>query len=297
MATLDFTTLVMQDGVMSSLFGVENTGPLLAFLPVITIGLLFGLAIDYELFLMTRVHEEYSKTGDNDHSIRVGIKESGPVIVAAALIMFSVFLAFIFQDDTAVKSMGLSLAFGVLFDAFIVRMTLIPALTKLFGNASWYLPKWLSALLPKIDVEGKALEDHHQSSTSNKTQSEAPRYREFADVDNHHKQSQSTVDNKRHLDRNTSYYDDNVDYETLYTEEGTPKEYENHQHHEYYERPSHFDKTTHLYKDLTDDNMDQDVLFKALMLYAREHNRHVFDKYQTNHVEHQNDDKEGGERY
>ena len=297
MATLGFTTLVMQDGVMSSLFGVENTGPLLAFLPVITIGLLFGLAIDYELFLMTRVHEEYSKTGDNDHSIRVGIKESGPVIVAAALIMFSVFLAFIFQDDTAVKSMGLSLAFGVLFDAFIVRMTLIPALTKLFGNASWYLPKWLSALLPKIDVEGKALEDHHQSSTSNKTQSEAPRYREFADVDNHHKQSQSTVDNKRHLDRNTSYYDDNVDYEALYTEEGTPKEYENHQHHEYYERPSHFDKTTHLYKDLTDDNMDQDVLFKALMLYAREHNRHVFDKYQTNHVEHQNDDKEGGERY
>lgn len=297
MATLGFTTLVMQDGVMSSLFGVENTGPLLAFLPVITIGLLFGLAIDYELFLMTRVHEEYSKTGDNDHSIRVGIKESGPVIVAAALIMFSVFLAFIFQDDTAVKSMGLSLAFGVLFDAFIVRMTLIPALTKLFGNASWYLPKWLSALLPKIDVEGKALEDHHQSSTSNKTQSEAPRYREFADVDNHHKQSQSTVDNKRHLDRNTSYYDDNVDYETLYTEEGTPKEYENHQHHEYYERPSYFDKTTHLYKDLTDDNMDQDVLFKALMLYAREHNQHVFDKYQTNHVEHQNDDKEGGERY
>ena len=297
MAMLGFTTLVMQYGVMSSLFGVENTGPLLAFLPVITIGLLFGLAIDYELFLMTRVHEEYSKTGDNDHSIRVGIKESGPVIVAAALIMFSVFLAFIFQDDTAVKSMGLSLAFGVLFDAFIVRMTLIPALTKLFGNASWYLPKWLSALLPKIDVEGKALEDHHQSSTSNKTQSEAPRYREFADVDNHHKQSQGTVDNKHHLDRNTSYYDDNVDYETLYTEEGTPKEYENHQHHEYYKRPSHFDKTTHLYKDLTDDNMDQDVLFKALMLYAREHNQHVFDKYQTNHVEHQNDDKEGGERY
>ena len=116
------------------LFGVENTGPLLAFLPVITIGLLFGLAIDYELFLMTRVHEEYSKTGDNDHSIRVGIKESGPVIVAAALIMFSVFIAFVFQDDMQIKSMGISLAFGVLFDAFVVRMTLIPALTKLFGK-------------------------------------------------------------------------------------------------------------------------------------------------------------------
>ena len=97
LATLGFTTLVMQDGFLGGLFGVENTGPLLAFLPVITIGLLFGLAIDYELFLMTRVHEEYSKTGDNDHSIRVGIKESGPVIVAAALIMFSVFIAFVFK--------------------------------------------------------------------------------------------------------------------------------------------------------------------------------------------------------
>ena len=139
LATLGFTTLVMQDGFLGGLFGVENTGPLLAFLPVITIGLLFGLAIDYELFLMTRVHEEYSKTGDNDHSIRVGIKESGPVIVAAALIMFSVFIAFVFQEDSAIKSMGISLAFGVLFDAFIVRMTLIPALTKLFGKGSWYI--------------------------------------------------------------------------------------------------------------------------------------------------------------
>lgn len=139
LATLGFTTLVMQDGFLGSLFGVENTGPLLAFLPVITIGLLFGLAIDYELFLMTRVHEEYSKTGDNDHSIRVGIKESGPVIVAAALIMFSVFIAFVFQEDSAIKSMGISLAFGVLFDAFVVRMTLIPALTKLFGKGSWYI--------------------------------------------------------------------------------------------------------------------------------------------------------------
>ena len=92
MATLGFTTLVIQHGFMGSLFGIENTGPLLAFLPVVTIGLLFGLAIDYELFLMTRVHEEYSKTGDNDHSIRVGIKESGPVIVAAALIC-SVYLS------------------------------------------------------------------------------------------------------------------------------------------------------------------------------------------------------------
>src|SRR5699024_3491238 len=110
------------------------------------------------LFLMTRIHEEYSKTHDHDHSIKVGIKESGPVIVAAALIMFSVFIAFVFQDDVIIKSLGIALAFGVLFDAFIVRLTLIPALTKLFGDASLYLPKWLDRILPKLDIEGHALE-------------------------------------------------------------------------------------------------------------------------------------------
>lgn len=292
MATLGFTTLVMQDGVMSGLFGVDNTGPLLAFLPVITIGLLFGLAIDYELFLMTRVHEEYSKTGDNDHSIRVGIKESGPVIVAAALIMFSVFIAFIFQDDTAIKSMGLSLAFGVLFDAFIVRMTLIPALTKLFGNASWYLPKWLGVILPKIDVEGKALEEHHESSTSNYKHSDAPRYREFVDTQDvsyqHQNRSYATHSN------NYNAYDD-VDYEALYTEEGTPETVHS-KRQEQHDTTTYFDKTTHLYKDLTDNNTEQDVLFKALMLYAREHNQHVYDKYQTSHTDNRKDDQ-GGERY
>lgn len=162
-ATLGFTTLIMQDGFMGELFGVSTTGPLLAFLPVIVIGLLFGLAIDYEIFLMSRIHEEYSKTRNNEHSIKVGIKESGPVIVAAALIMFSVFIAFVFQDDVMIKSMGIALAFGVLFDAFIVRMTLIPALTKLFGNASWYMPKWLNRILPKIDIEGHALQDEVSS--------------------------------------------------------------------------------------------------------------------------------------
>lgn len=158
-ATLGFTTLVMQNGFLAEIFGVSATGPLIAFLPIIVIGLLFGLAIDYEIFLMSRIHEEYSKTRNNEHSIKVGIKESGPVIVSAALIMFSVFIAFAFQDDVAVKSMGIALAFGVLFDAFIVRMTLIPALTKLFGRASWYLPKWLDRILPKIDVEGHELMD------------------------------------------------------------------------------------------------------------------------------------------
>ncbi|MDW4319370.1 MMPL family transporter [Staphylococcus saprophyticus] len=158
-ATLGFTTLIMQEGFMSGLFGVDTTGPLLAFLPVITIGLLFGLAMDYEVFLMSRIHEEYSKTRNNEHSIKVGIKESGPVVVAAALIMFSVFIAFVFQDDVMIKSMGIALGFGVLFDAFVVRLLLIPALTQLFGKASWYIPGWLNRILPHVDIEGHALQD------------------------------------------------------------------------------------------------------------------------------------------
>ncbi len=160
MAALGFTTVVMQEGVMSGLFGVDTTGPLLAFLPVITIGLLFGLAMDYEVFLMSRIHEEYTVTRDNERAIKVGIKESGPVIVAAALIMFSVFIAFVFQDDVMIKSMGLALAFGVLFDAIIVRLILVPALTKLFGKASWYMPAWLNKILPSVDIEGHGLKDN-----------------------------------------------------------------------------------------------------------------------------------------
>lgn len=100
------------------------------------------------------------KQGDNDYSIKVGLKESGPVIVAAALIMFSVFFAFVFQEDVMIKSMGMALAFGVLFDAFVVRMMLIPALTKLFGKGSWYLPAWLNRIIPRVDIEGHALEKY-----------------------------------------------------------------------------------------------------------------------------------------
>ncbi|GAB4074246.1 fatty acid efflux MMPL transporter FarE [Barrientosiimonas marina] len=234
-ATLGFTTLVMQDGFISGLFGVDTPGPLLAFLPVIVIGLLFGLAIDYELFLMTRIHEEYSKTHDNEHSIKVGIKESGPVIVAAALIMFSVFIAFVFQDDVIIKSLGIALAFGVLFDAFIVRLTLIPALTKLFGNASWYLPKWLNRVLPKIDIEGYALEE------------------------------------KMHSDQTLSAgYQSSADSEDEQMAPLSDIEMDN--------------QTEHLYHDLLEVSPDRStlfngVLFNALMEYARENHREIYDKY------------------
>lgn len=232
-ATLGFTTLIMQDGFMSGVFGVSSTGPLLAFLPVIVIGLLFGLAIDYEIFLMSRIHEEYSKTGNNEYSIKVGIKESGPVIVAAALIMFSVFIGFAFQDDVMVKSMGIALAFGVLFDAFIVRMTLIPALTKLFGQASWYLPKWLNRILPKIDIEGHELQDEVLSS-----------------------QETSASYNKS----------DN----TAYVQIAHTSDIEL------------YDTTQRIYNDLLNVSSDRSVLFIALMQYAKDNHREIYDKYISN---------------
>lgn len=237
-ATLGFTTLIMQDGFMNEWFNVGTTGPLLAFLPVIVIGVLFGLAIDYEIFLMSRIHEEYSKTHDNEHSIKVGLKESGSVIIAAALIMFSVFIAFVFQDDVMIKSMGLALAFGVLFDAIIVRMTLIPALTKLFGSASWYMPKWLDRLLPKIDVEGHALQ---------------------AEMSPSNEQESSSSDSLSIASRVSGIEIDQV--------------------------------TQHLYNDLLSVSSDQKVLFNgllysALMNYAKDHNKEIYNKYLAHADEH-----------
>ncbi|QBO36240.1 MMPL family transporter [Periweissella cryptocerci] len=140
LATFGFTTLVMQDGFLKNIFGIGRTAPLLAFLPVIAIGVLFGLAMDYEVFMVDRIREEYLLTGDNVKAVQVGVKESGPVIITAALIMVAVFGSFVFTADPTIKSIGLVLAFGVLFDAFIVRLSLVPAMIKLFGRLNWWLP-------------------------------------------------------------------------------------------------------------------------------------------------------------
>ncbi|MFI3377595.1 MMPL family transporter [Mammaliicoccus sciuri] len=204
LASLGITTLVMQDGVLSGLFGIDTPGPLFAMLPVIVISLLFGLAMDYEVFLMSRIHEEYRKTYNTNLAVKLGIKKSGPVIVAAALIMFSVFFAFVFQDDTMVKSMGLALGVGVLFDAFIVRLTLIPALTTLFGKASWYIPSWLNKIIPNVDIEGESLQSnmHKQAATEH--------YDQFFSVD------QSTQNHDSSLKSNTIHVDSET--KNLYNE-------------------------------------------------------------------------------
>lgn len=140
LASFGLTTLVMQEGFLKSLFGISKAGPILAFLPVIVIGLLFGLAMDYEVFMVSRIREEYIKTGDNTKAVIAGIKGSGPVIVAAALIMIAVFGSFMLSSNPTIKSMGLSLAFGVLFDAFFVRLMLVPSMIKIFGKVNWIFP-------------------------------------------------------------------------------------------------------------------------------------------------------------
>ncbi|MDR6721645.1 membrane protein YdfJ [Paenibacillus amylolyticus] len=163
-ATLGFVVWVIQDGYLGSLFGIPEPGPVLNFLPILITGILFGLAMDYEVFLVSRMREDYNHSGDALKSVKSGMTHSGPVVTAAGLIMIAVFASFIFAEDTIIKSMGLALAFGILIDAFIVRMTLIPAIMTILGRSAWYLPKWLNRILPNIDVEGESVMNNQKKS-------------------------------------------------------------------------------------------------------------------------------------
>lgn len=169
-ATLGFTVFVVQDGNLQNLFGIPGPTAILCFLPVFAIGVLFGLAMDYEVFLVSRIREEYTSTGDARKAVLVGMKENGAVVTAAGVIMVSIFSGFILADDPTVKQMGLTLTFGVLFDAFVVRMTIVPAVMTLMGKASWYLPKWLDKILPNLDLEGNSLvkEKHNHTNEGKK---------------------------------------------------------------------------------------------------------------------------------
>jgi putative drug exporter of the RND superfamily len=148
---------IFQDGNLDSLFGVSVPAPILSFLPILLIGILFGLAMDYEVFLVSRMREAYMHSGDARQSIITGFGQSGRVVTAAALIMFGVFGAFVLSDDPITKSIGVSLAVGVLADAFIVRMTLVPAVMALLGDRAWSLPPWLDRHLPNLDIEGEGV--------------------------------------------------------------------------------------------------------------------------------------------
>jgi membrane protein YdfJ len=156
-AAMGLVVWVFQDGNLADLFSVAQTGPIVSFLPVLLIGILFGLAMDYEVFLVSRMREAYVHTGNARESVVTGYGQSGRVVTAAAVIMTGVFAAFLLDPDPVIKSIGLSLAFGVLADAFVVRMTLVPAVMARLGRRAWTLPGRLERIVPDVDIEGERL--------------------------------------------------------------------------------------------------------------------------------------------
>lgn len=149
---------VFQWGRLGEFFAFGDPGPVLTFMPVIAIGVLFGLAMDYQLFTASGMREAYVQGVDPRLAVRQGLRAGRSVVVAAALIMASIFAGFAFSPDPMSAPLGLGLTVGVLIDAFVVRLLLVPALLHLCGPAAWYIPRWLDRILPDVDVEGAALE-------------------------------------------------------------------------------------------------------------------------------------------
>ena len=152
---------IYQWGWLGALFGVHNPGPVLSFLPTIMVGVLFGLAMDYQLFIASGMREAYAHGLPARQAVLSGLRSGRAVVMAAAIIMISVFGGFIFAEDAMIRPMGFGLAFGVLLDAFLVRLLLMPALMHLLGDAAWWLPRWLDRIMPDVDVEGAQLERAH----------------------------------------------------------------------------------------------------------------------------------------
>ena len=159
-ATFGALVAVFQWGWPSAPLGIDGTGPIISFLPVLLIGLLFGLAMDYEVFLVSRMREDHIHGDSPTEAVIGGFRHGARVVTAAALIMASVFGSFILGGDPTIKSIGFALAFGVLVDAFVVRMTIVPAVMALVGERAWYLPRWLDRILPNVDIEGSGLRKH-----------------------------------------------------------------------------------------------------------------------------------------
>ncbi|MBM0256911.1 MMPL family transporter [Micromonospora sp. 4G55] len=159
-ATFGITVAVFQQGHLADLVGLDTPGPLISFLPILLIGILFGLAMDYEVFLVSRMREDFVH-GDTPRQATInGMGHGARVVTAAALIMISVFGGFVFLDDPVIKSMGFALAIGVAIDAFVVRMTIVPAVMSLLDRTAWWLPRWLNRALPNVDIEGEGLRAH-----------------------------------------------------------------------------------------------------------------------------------------
>jgi len=157
LAALGAVVAVFQQGHGASLLGVDQTGPIMSLMPIFLVGIVFGLAMDYEVFLVSRMREAYVHGDGPGEAIVSGFRHSARVVVAAALIMMAVFSGFIGAGASMIKMIGFGLAVAVLFDAFVVRMAIVPAVLSLLGNKAWYLPSWLDRILPRMDVEGEAL--------------------------------------------------------------------------------------------------------------------------------------------
>ncbi|GAB3173711.1 MMPL family transporter [Streptomyces incanus] len=157
MAALGAVVAVFQWGWLSGLTGVEETGPVMSMMPIFMVGVVFGLAMDYEVFLVTRMREAYVHGEKPGQAVVTGFQHSARVVSAAAVIMMAVFAGFIGSSESMVKMIGFGLAIAVFFDAFVVRMAIVPAVLALLGNKAWWLPKWLDRALPNVDVEGEGL--------------------------------------------------------------------------------------------------------------------------------------------
>ena len=157
-AALGVVTLVFQDGYGAGLLGVEK-GPIEPFLPVMMFAIVFGLSMDYEVFIVSRIREEWTKSGDPRAAVRSGLAATGRVVTAAAAIMVFVFASFMFGDDKIIKMFGLGLATAVFLDAFLIRVVLLPAVMDLAANATWWLPNWLDRILPRVSIEAPPEED------------------------------------------------------------------------------------------------------------------------------------------
>lgn len=160
-ATFGATVAVFQWGWLGSVFGLTSTGPILSFLPVILVGILFGLAMDYQLFLASGMREAYAHGAPARLAVARGFRAGHTVVIAAGMIMVAVFGGFVFSDSVIIRSLGFGLSVGVLLDAFVVRLLVMPAAMHLLGRSAWWLPRWLDRVLPNVDVEGAALERRH----------------------------------------------------------------------------------------------------------------------------------------
>ena len=161
-ASYGIVVAIFQWGWGAGLIGVGQAGPIDPFIPMMLFAIVFGLSMDYEVFLLSRMKEEFDRTGDNASAVADGLAATARVITAAALIMVAVFGSFVAGDDRTIKLFGLGLAVAVLIDATLVRMVLVPATMELLGDRNWWIPKWLDRVLPRINVEGRSAQSEKQ---------------------------------------------------------------------------------------------------------------------------------------